>query len=246
MRMLGCLMLAVCGCGGSNQPSTATTSKPLPSAPAAVKPAENWVAVEMKPGWGNFVDPDGDCKHAWNGGKLSFSAPGKQRELQGNGKQNAPRLLVERTGDFAMIVRASGKLAPQPVAAGSKFAPYHGAGILMWHSDRYFIRMERAKILAPNLQEITYVNFEVQSPNGPLPIKQHQLPPDENVFLRIERRDDRVAGSVSRDGATWTALGEAPFPATNPIKVGVAAVNGTEVPFSPEFSDFRFFEGIKQ
>lgn len=242
MRKLGCLMLAVCGCGGSNQQSAATTSKSSQPAPAVVKPAENWVAVEMKPGWGIFVDPDGDCKQTWNGGTLSISVPGKQHELQGNGKRNAPRLLVERTGDFAMSVRASGTLAPKPSAAASKFVPYHGAGILVWQSDQFFIRMERAKILTPDGQQITYLNFEGQNPSGGVPIKQARLNPDESVGLRVERRGNKIVGSISRDGATWTPLGETVLPAAGPVKVGVAAVNSSDAPFAPEFSDFKFFE----
>jgi hypothetical protein len=253
MRKFSVLIIAVFGCGGDSQKAPMNSSKPGQAAsasrpaPPPEKASDEWTAVEMKPGWGKSVDPDGDCKQTWNGGTLTIAVPGKVHELQGKavGKQNAPRTVVERTGDFAMNVKASGKLAPKPVAAGSKFAPYQGGGILAWQGNDYFIRMERAKLLGPNGQQLTYINFEYHGQYGAMPIQQKQLRPDETVHLRMERRGNKVVGLMSGDGTSWTTMGETFLPTDKPLQVGVAAVNSSEAPLTAEFSDFKFFEKKK-
>ena len=228
MRRSLVLVVIASGCGGERASSV----------------AKDWTAVEMKPGWGSFVDPDGDCTQTWKEGTLTIAVPGKSHELQGDGKRNAPRLLVDRSGDFAVSLRAAGKLAPKS-SAGGKFAPYHGAGIVVWERDAAFVRLERAKLAMPNGGAVTYINFESQGAAGPQPVKQVKLGDDETVFLRVERRGTKLAGLMSRDGAKWESLGETQLASNGPIKVGVAAVNNTAEPFTPEFSDFHFSEATK-
>jgi len=204
--------------------------------------AREWSPAETKPGWGCFIDPDGDCKQVWKDGTLTFEVPGNVHELQGNGRRNAPRLLAERSGDFAMSVRAAGKLSPKQ-ATGEGFLPYHGAGLLVMEHDSSFLRLERAKILQPNGNEMTYINFEEHRASGARPIKQLQLSDEEIVHLRIERRRNKIVGLLSRDSTTWEELGDVSFPyAAGAVKVGVAAVNSSRAAFIPEFSDFRLFE----
>lgn len=229
MRKLCLVLIAASGCGDSHGP---------------VDVSQDWTPVDLKPGWGDFVDPDGDCKQTWKDGTLTINVPGNAHELQANGQRNAPRLMIERPGDFAMNVRAAGKLAPQQ-STGGKFAPYHGAGILIMENDRLFTRLERAKISQPSGKTLTYINFEQQSSSGAQPIKQLQLADDEIVFLRVERRQKKIVGLMSRDGTSWEKLGELSLETTGPVKVGVAAVNNSLDAFSPEFSDIRFFEAKK-
>ena len=50
---------------------------------------------------------------------------------------------------------------------------------------------------------------------------------------------------MSRDGAKWESLGETTLSTDGAIKVGLAAVNGSDVAFTPEFSEVRFFEAKK-
>jgi hypothetical protein len=68
---------------------------------------------------------------------------------------------------------------------------------------------------------------------------------DEIVFLRVERRQKKIVGLLSRNGTSWEKLGELSLETAGPVKVGVAAVNNSLDAFSPEFSDFRFFEAKK-
>src|SRR5688572_10225272 len=124
MRRYWLLLIIAAGCGDSTKQVASTNQGN----------AQAWTPIEMKPGWGVFVDPDGDCKQTWRDGTLSIEVPGKAHELQGDGKRNAPRLLLDRTDDFAMSVRAAGKLSPQQ-STGGKFAPYHGAGLLVVEND---------------------------------------------------------------------------------------------------------------
>ena len=245
MRRSTVLLIAACGCGGDTNRSVAdpTQKQPTPQVAAnqplaAATPI--WTPVEMKPGWGTFVDPDRDCKQTWKDGALAIEVPGKSHELQWNGQRNAPRLLLERNGDFAMSVRVAGALSPkQPTG---QFAPYQGAGIVVMENDGRFIRIERAKIVLPNSKTITYINFEDHEASGSKPVKQFKLLDDESVHLKIERRQNKITGFMSRNGTSWESLGEVSIPTTAAQKIGVAAVNSSNSAFTAEFNDFRFFE----
>src|SRR6185369_8187758 len=64
-------------------------------------------------GWGDVVDPDGDCTIRFRQGKLSITVPGTPHDLSPlYEKKNAPRVLREVTGDFSVRVKVSGDFEP--------------------------------------------------------------------------------------------------------------------------------------
>lgn len=62
----------------------------------------------FKSGWGNPIDPNGDCKIRRDGGSLVIEMPGSDHDYNPLlGQLNAPRLFrdLDLDGDFVMQVR---------------------------------------------------------------------------------------------------------------------------------------------
>ena len=202
--------------------------------------ADDWGPVELKQDMWRFVDVDGDCRGTWKGDKLVLEVPGSIHDLVGDGYRNAPRMLMNRDGDFALSVRVGGRLAPGRPES-ERFAPYHGAGIVVWAGEGCFVRLERAKIVQPGGSEVTYINFEEQGISGGRPINQIPVREDAPLYLRVERRGNQVASSISLDAKAWKSLGDSRLKPGKMVSVGFAAVNNTDAPFSPEFSELKFY-----
>ena len=63
------------------------------------------------------------------------------------------------------------------------------------------------------------------------------------VYLRVERRGNRILGYTSKDGKNWEKLDpmETSYPAT--LKVGLYAINTSSDPLAVRFEDYNFTEG---
>jgi regulation of enolase protein 1 (concanavalin A-like superfamily) len=117
--------------------------------------------------------------------------------------------------------------------AGTRFYPYHGAGLLVWQDSNHYVRLERAAVLRGS-QVLSYVNFE-QRRHGRMAGSKGIPVPDELVTLRLERVDARVFASFSPDAKRWTPLPEMALNFVPDLKVGIAAVNTATDPFKAEF-----------
>jgi regulation of enolase protein 1 (concanavalin A-like superfamily) len=84
----------------------------------------------------------------------------------------------------------------------------------------------------------TAAAFEVRV-NGELGGARSSDLPDQDTYLRLERRGNRFLGSVSADGRQWTRLEplEANFP--KKVRVGVAAVNAARQPLSVRYEGLQ-------
>src|SRR5262245_38221240 len=108
---------------------------------AAPVPDEN----QIRDRYGNWVDPDRDCKLEVKGGKLRVAIPDKLHSMNYNAaKYNAPRLWREVEGDFTAVVRVSFPIpgGGGPFAVTNRWA-YHGAGLIAWASDDDHVRVLR-------------------------------------------------------------------------------------------------------
>ena len=56
----------------------------------------------------------------------------------------APRVLRDVAGDFAAQVRVAAFERPKPKTSSNKKHSYVGAGLLVWHDEKNFIRLLRA------------------------------------------------------------------------------------------------------
>jgi hypothetical protein len=63
------------------------------------------------------------------------------------------------------------------------------------------------------------------------------------VYLRVERRNNRILGYTSKDGKNWARLDpmETSYPAV--LKVGFYAINGCTDPITVRFEGFSFNQG---
>lgn len=201
---------------------------------------------EEQQGWGEVVDPDGDCTVRFEEEGVTIEVPGTPHDLSAELEiTNAPRILRDVEGDFIAEVKVVGAVAPKgdPTVPGR--TPYNGAGLLLWLDDTTYIRLERAGLTRLTTGELqTYANFEVRETDGPGG-STGRLIPNAPLHLRLERRGDRVIGSISPDGLSWKAFDPLEIELPAKLQVGVAAINSASEPFKAEFEDFALFRREK-
>ena len=197
-------------------------------------------------GWGEVVDPDGDCTVTEEKGKLSIKVPGTLHDLcpgQNDPKKrhNAPRLLQAVKGDFVAMVKVTADWKPGDRLADANTFPYHGAGLFVGDSDTQFVRLERNVWVAPDGQA-SYTT-PLQYADG-RQINRHRVSREEffkgrSTWLKMERTGAELRTSISHDGNQWieTSVLAAKFAET--VGVGVEAVNSSDKEFVVEFEEFK-------
>jgi serine/threonine protein kinase/WD40 repeat protein/regulation of enolase protein 1 (concanavalin A-like superfamily) len=197
-------------------------------------------------GWGESVDPLGDCQINASEGVLSIRVPGTMHNMHPSHRgTDAPRILQEVEGDFTIQVKVTCPIKPETPLADTN-TTYHGAGLLVYHDDQHFLRTERNGFfrytarsqLSSNAPTIEYWNRTIiaQRANwsGALP----QLPGD-STWLRIQRLGDTMRIALSHDGQSWEDPHtiETSFPPR--VRVGVLAINSSGDEFKADFSDLK-------
>ncbi len=226
-----------------------------PAAAAPPPPRRQVAAVDRPPGaaarrieaFGDrsrIIDPDDDCLVSRDeaSGRASILVPGSAHLLSVEiDRMNAPRILREVTGDFEVRVRVKGIDAPGARATTGRYAPYHGAGILLWKNPDHYVRLE---IAADHRKTgaYPYANFELRRA-GRLVSSWGIKIEDGSTYLRIMRAGDELRAAFSSDGRKWTpfAVLEAGLPER--IEVGVVGINSAAKPLKAEFEDFRVMIG---
>lgn len=198
--------------------------------------------------WGQVTDPDGDCKIAQDGDRVTIEVPGTPHDLSAElNLLNAPRILREVEGDFIAEVRVGGRVLPGGDPTIPIRTPFNGTGLLVWGPGSTYLRVERAAVLRRTAADpagprvpFQYASFEMRvdgqsAANGVLEI------PDEAVVLRIERRGRHLIGTASVDGVEWKPIGRHELDLPARLRVGVAAINSASEPFRAELEGFRVF-----
>ena len=192
--------------------------------------------------WGFAIDPDNDCQIVDKGGALEIAIPNTHHDLNAdNDKLNAPRVLREVTGDFTMTVQVTGTFKPSAKSTNPKAVPYIGAGIVVWQDSNNYVFLGRAAINR-NGRLSEFAAFEEREWGTRGAVNNRGIQPG-GVYLRLERRNNRLLGYTSKDGRNWSRLDpmEPTYPAT--LKVGLYAINGCTDPISVRFDNFQFTEG---
>jgi regulation of enolase protein 1 (concanavalin A-like superfamily) len=200
--------------------------------------------AEIK-GWGQWNDPDGDCTYKLEKEKLTVAVPAGAHDLSAEYvRMNAPTVLKEITGDFSLVVRVSGKFAPEGQVVNNR-PSYQAAGLVVMLDNRNYLRLERAATRPNNarsaMHTITYelrLNGAVQRAAGQTDNRTEDTP----LYLLIQRQGERMAAAVSKDGKEWQNLGEKNLTKQEKLKVGVTAINLSAVPFEPLFEEFQIVE----
>jgi serine/threonine protein kinase len=222
----------------AEQMRAALTESVRPPVPVLVGPARQAV-----PGWGEFIDPDGDCAYNHSRGAVTLFVPGRDHDLMAErGKMNAPRILRPVEGDFIVQVHVSGTFSPlEPVQRIT--VAYHGAGLLLMQDEGTYVRLERA-CYATAAGRVVYVSSEIRLGGQMvthLSPTHHPLSEGVDVALRLERIGDRILSAFCPDGGRWVYLDTKALPLTPALRVGVAAINTSAQVFAPELRVLRLF-----
>jgi regulation of enolase protein 1 (concanavalin A-like superfamily) len=196
--------------------------------------------VSTVAGWGDFYDPEGDCKIQESGGLLQIDVPGTLHDLSvEQGKLGAPRVLAPVEGDFALEVSVVGRVQPASERASGYALPYHGAGLLIWLDRDNYIRFERAAILRGQ-QPFYYVNLE-QRRYADVTVSKGTATPGGPISLRLERSGSSITAAYKPEGQEWVTipivLSVRRWGAS--LKAGVVAVNTSTDPLAAEFRNLR-------
>jgi regulation of enolase protein 1 (concanavalin A-like superfamily) len=194
-------------------------------------------------GWGDVIDPDGDCTFRLQGGKLSIVVPGTLHDLAAEiGKLNAPAVLTDAEEDFAATVYVTEKLAPGGQCTRPSFLPYQGTGLLLWDDPGNYVRLERAAIIHDG-RIVPYVTFELHE-KGRRQAASVGVS-DGPIHLRLVRRGNQITGSVSNDGKAWKDLRTLTVDYPTKVKLGVLAVNSSTQPFTAVLEGLHVGPAVK-
>ncbi len=170
--------------------------------------ADDFDSATLDPSW---VWVDNSCDSSYNVDKskgLAISAA-NGRGLT-NRRQDAPRLLKEVSGDFAVEVCIS-------PASGEK--PQIG-GILVWKDSDRLLSFENGcyekhEVVMSGRHERKW-RF---AGRGFLPVDN-----DVELHLRLERAGDQFSSYCSIDGENWLTCGKMTLPMEDPIQIGIHAI----------------------
>lgn len=192
-------------------------------------------------GFGALVDPVGDCTVKAEDGKTTLTVPGPNRNLSGYFPENnkAPRILRDVQGDFTVTVKVTGDFNPPKRLTVNAF---NGAGLLIGDTERNFIRVERNIWVTPDSRRLSYTPLIEHWKDGtnmtPRPGTERPFWKGKSTYLRVKRTGEDFTIGVSHDGSQWLDMDTVTAKLPNNIKVGVAAINNSDKPFTVEFSKF--------
>ena len=193
-------------------------------------------------GWGEVVDPAGDCKIAADNGRLTITVPGTQHNLNplpGWNNMLAPRVLQPVEGDFTAVVKARVFKRPEANTSTNKEKPHSfvAGGLVIWQDAKNYLRCMRA---ANGERGDVFISIEgfadgqmITSGGAPLD--------DQDTYLRVQRKNGRLTYATSSDGQKWQDRrppGKALTLAAK-VQVGVAVVNATNREITHEFEGLQ-------
>lgn len=149
--------------------------------------------------------------------------------------------MREIQGDFVATVRVTGEFKPGPKSMNPKSIPFQGAGFLLWSDSDNNVRIERISMLRGN-KYVTGVSFEERE-GGYSGASHTELFKPGDCYLKMERKGNKITGSMSYDGKTWKSLKpiDTLWPAK--IKIGLTAVTTSSKPFEVKFDSFEVKQG---
>jgi regulation of enolase protein 1 (concanavalin A-like superfamily) len=187
--------------------------------------------------WGDVIDPEADCKIQIADGGVSLEVPGSLHDLNpGIGKSNSPRILREIEGDFVAQVKVCGEFQPEAPPTREGAFPFNGAGLLLWLDADHCLRMECGAVLR-NGRVGAFLLFERHELGRPVTRNNAYLE-EGDVYLKIERRGNRILAFYGTDGQQWAEAKPMQFEWPARLNVGFAAVNTAFSPLSVRFEDF--------
>ena len=195
---------------------------------------DEFIGNEMRPEW-EWEDPRGGGGWSERQGYMEMNVEPGQDLWHGNppgrgGNMDAPRLLMEVDGDFAIEcrIRVSSQLRE------------HG-GLIVWKGPHAFVRLEKTSgphSFRGDVRFERHVN-RVYSLVG----RGAGLVRVRELYLRLERRGNLFSGYASSDSVRWLSCGQTVIGMGDPVKVGFHALcPGNIPPTQTRFEYFRLFK----
>jgi regulation of enolase protein 1 (concanavalin A-like superfamily) len=209
--------------------------------PAPAAPDESEASAQEVPGWGRVLDPsrDTDVTLDLERDRLTIRVPGTPHVLSAEVPQlpmNAPRVMRPIRGDFTAGVHVLGRIEPGWLRT-THYAPYHGAGLIVWQDPSNYLRLERAVGVINGLRH-PYINYELRE-DGRLAVSRGITTEDRPLYLKLQRQGGAFWARYSRDGRRWVELGRVDAPFAERVAVGVVAVNSSQRTLSADLERLR-------
>lgn len=188
-------------------------------------------------GWGQMIDPDGDCR--FDVGKDSVVVtfgPGPHELDADIGSMNSPRIVRSLAGDFSVSTVVDGNL-PLPELPRA----YVSGGLVLMQDQQNYIRLERASFIRNGVKSF-YTNFEQRIDTKPTRMglfADFALQADRAVELRLEVRGETVRGLVRQVGDEWHEMGTAKINPGATVLAGVSGVKTISDEVKVRFSRFH-------
>jgi serine/threonine protein kinase len=217
------------------------SSRPVPRvvADAPRLPAVAATAQTLALGdWVDPIDPDGDCRFDLDrtANRIKIVVPGAAHLLSAElGRMNAPRMLRPVRGDFVATAKLASVPAPSSRSATKAYAPYHGAGFLLWQDAGNYVRFEIAADFRHGKRR-PYANFEHRK-NGALAVSWGITITDGSTDLRLEKRGDEIRAAFSADEIHWNRFEPIKADFDNNLAIGVVAINSSAKPLTAELEN---------
>lgn len=208
-------------------------------------PAQSSIA-----GWGDVINPDGDCKVTATNGKLTMELPGNDHVIRPERqKMNAPRVLQDVTGEFDLQVKVSGDFFRDAKSVVPGRPPYQDAGLLVWMDDKNNLKLSRARITAQG-RTGDYFNLEFRHDGEvgeiPFPGEARKVLQAKTVYLRLQIHSDATTAGVSADGKKWITTSLPGEERPEKVHAGVLAENNTSTPLNVAFEEFSLSQNTRK
>ncbi|MFA8019855.1 hypothetical protein [Bremerella cremea] len=190
--------------------------------------------AEEVPGWGIHVDPVGNCPVDFLEKGISITVPGGMHDMNPKlGSTHAPRIWNEVNGDFLYEVQVKDFARPKPKSGVEGAKSYIAAGILVWQDEENLFRWTRSANGDSGALFLACEQYEGGElvGGGAYPLE------DKPIWLRVERRGDRIAVSASYDNQAWKKVLDRRIGLTKDVKVGVIGLSVTTADAKFEFAD---------
>ncbi len=194
--------------------------------------------------WGEPSRMNDGCRVEMTGDHVTISIERGPRDLSAElNVTDAPRVMREVTGDFVIQVRVSPdfRLRGQSLIEGRPV--FCSAGLLLWKSDKDYVRLERAMYVQPEKPVVDYMSFDRRKA-GQWVINRNRPSVNRTAgswHLRLQRRDGVVSGSISEDGHDWGSPQTIEIPDfPTKVLVGVAVCSTSKAPISATFDSLEF------
>ena len=188
-------------------------------------------------GWGQLIDPDGDCRFDVDKDSVVVTfGPGPHGLDAEIGRMNSPRIVRSLSGNFSVSTVVAGDL-PLPELPSA----YVSGGLLLMQDEHNYVRLERASFIRDGNKSF-YTNFEqrVDAKRTRMGLfADFALQADRAVELRMEVQDGTVRGLFRHVGDEWHEMGTAKINPAATLLAGVSGVKSIPDEVKITFSGFH-------